>query len=294
MMQFARSLSSLASLSNPLMASTTNGAPAATVTLTTDWLAFFDTHQIERREPPFGMPAIEPSTEHDVASCVADFAHLAFELPHDYVAFSMQIGPGTLGRARMYARSLQHDSIGSSGQVSDCSSHRFGPCAAMKGSDLRMHTLRYHDTVTRPTYRRVHSVPLERMILFAQDVEHGLWFAWRAAAAGGANDYAVYYLQDDNKAPPPRRLADSFSEFVSHVALGTRMQERRIKRLYMPKERINDDGEEEVDDDEDVEDEAESDDGYDDDDDGDDGRQAAVEHERPPQVFRPFPANTAA
>jgi len=172
-----------------------------------DWKAFFEEQQIEAKPVPFGLPDLPKPTEEDVATTQTDFADVSFTLPADYCSFSLAHGGGTLGRARIYVPSGK----------------------SITAADLRFHTFRLRDKFQQPDFRKPHSFPLEDLVAFASDRKEDMWFGWRTTE-GKHGPEAVYCYQEDEDAPPPRKVADTFTEFVQEVALGTAMAELGIRR----------------------------------------------------------------
>ena len=100
---------------------------------------------------------------------------------------------------------------------------------SIHAADLRFHTYRLRDKFLQEDFRKPHSFPLEQLVAFASDRKEDMWFGWRAGE-GKHGPEAVYCYQEDEDAPPPRKVADSFAQFVEEVALGTAMAELGIKR----------------------------------------------------------------
>lgn len=99
----------------------------------------------------------------------------------------------------------------------------------MNALDLRFQTIRVKTIFTDPDFQVIHKFPLGKLIVFGLDVKEQMWYGWRHGH--DKDPHAVYVFQDDERAPPPFRIADSFTEFLQEVAIGNRMIEENIKRL---------------------------------------------------------------
>ena len=73
-----------------------------------------------------------------------------------------------------------------------------------------------------------HKFDLTTLLFFAQDTDQDLWFAWQHNSNG---DYTIYALDEQPKAPPPRKVAASFSEFVSTICLGAGLQKLGLRKF---------------------------------------------------------------
>lgn len=105
---------------------------------------------------------------------------------------------------------------------------------------------------------------MSNLIVFGLDLREHLWFGW----CHSVEKYAgrVFVFQEDEKAPPPKSIADNFTEFIQEVSIGNRMKEEQVRRLLEPRNLTPGDYE-----------------NFDNDSDDDDPDYV------PPQIFIPFP-----
>jgi hypothetical protein len=64
-----------------------------------DWRSLFAQMNVVVKENPFGLASVKPGTQNDIELCSKE---LEFTFPHDYSIFALTIGPGTLGRVRIF------------------------------------------------------------------------------------------------------------------------------------------------------------------------------------------------
>lgn len=74
----------------------------------------------------------------------------------------------------------------------------------------------------------VHNFDLKLLLFFAQDTDQDLWFGWKYNTEG---DYTIYAVDEQPKAPPPRKVAQSFAEFVDEVCLGVRIEKLGLRKF---------------------------------------------------------------
>lgn len=122
------------------------------------------------------------------------------------------------------------------------------------------------------------------MFNLAQDTMENLWFGWKLSLVKNG-DFSVFVFDEQSRAPPPRKVAMTFSEFVDVCCFGNKLAKMGIKRFT----------EKNVEEDEDEEDWSDSDE--------DDAKAkeakaaeaAAEEAERSSfKFFRPFPGGHGA
>lgn len=70
-------------------------------TTVANWNDFLLSKQITFKSPPFGLASAPKSTAANIAELQKDYR--GFVTPDDYNKFVTEIGPGTLGRVRIYA-----------------------------------------------------------------------------------------------------------------------------------------------------------------------------------------------
>lgn len=73
-----------------------------------------------------------------------------------------------------------------------------------------------------------HKFDLKTLLFIAQDREHDLWFGWKYNTEG---DYTIYAVDEQPKAPPPRKVAKSFVEFVEQICLGVGLDKMGLRRF---------------------------------------------------------------
>lgn len=73
-----------------------------------------------------------------------------------------------------------------------------------------------------------HNFDLKTLLFFAQDTDQDIWFAWKQNNNG---DYTIYAVDEQPKAPPPRKVASTFSEFVDNLCLGVGLQKAGIRKF---------------------------------------------------------------
>lgn len=66
---------------------------------TIDWKSFLQQMNVVIKENPFGLASVKPGTQSDLEICSKE---LGFAFPQDYSNFALTIGPGTLGRVRIF------------------------------------------------------------------------------------------------------------------------------------------------------------------------------------------------
>lgn len=66
-----------------------------------NWEDFLKGLEVNIRPALFGRQSAPKSTDEDIAAVEKEYR--GFELPEDYQQFVKQVGPGTLGRVRIYA-----------------------------------------------------------------------------------------------------------------------------------------------------------------------------------------------
>lgn len=67
----------------------------------TNWNEFLVLKEVLFKSPPFGLASAPKSTEDALVQMQKEYRD--FVTPDDYNQFALQIGPGTLGRVRIYA-----------------------------------------------------------------------------------------------------------------------------------------------------------------------------------------------
>jgi len=169
-----------------------------------DWHTFFRCNNVEMKENPYGLGAIKKGSEADLKDFEKD---VNIPLPSDYCQFAMQIGPGTLSRCRIY-----------------CPTERIG------FTDPRIHTGRLHDKFSQPEHTVAHNFDLKELIVFAQETVDNLWFGWKFSLAV-QGDHSVYCFDEQPRAPPPRKVANNFLEFVNEVCFGPKLEKLGLKRF---------------------------------------------------------------
>ena len=206
---------------------------------------------------PFNLPGMAPPSVQDIAKGLQDLEQsTSFYPPSSFVAFSAQVGPGTIGRCRIYV-----------------------PSASFGFHDMRMHAYRLAEKF-RHFPARHHSFRLDQLVAFAQDVEEDLWFGWLRSdepkqLTPSLADIPIYCFDESEDADPPIKIAQSFQEWVECVALGPRLQLLGLKK-YRPGKSNKDE----------VDSKWSSDDNDDDDD--------FANLTNPPQTFLPFPKSPLA
>ena len=64
-------------------------------------------------------------------------------------------------------------------------------------------------------------------ILIAQDLTEDLWFGWKLSLVK-QGDYSVFCFDEQSRAPPPRKVAKTFTEFVESCCIGNKLQKLGI------------------------------------------------------------------
>eukprot|EP01130_Rhizamoeba_saxonica_P012927 TRINITY_DN5490_c0_g1_i1.p1 TRINITY_DN5490_c0_g1~~TRINITY_DN5490_c0_g1_i1.p1 ORF type:complete len:213 (-),score=35.92 TRINITY_DN5490_c0_g1_i1:44-682(-) len=170
-----------------------------------DWPQFlFQDLQIRRVENPRGLRDMTPPEPHD-ATKVSDELNIIF--PEDYLTFSSSLGPGVLGRIRIYC-----------------------PMPLINFADLRTHAGRFTAMVEKEDYQTVHKFPMEQLVIFAQDIHDNLWFAWRRDYGNNGN-HCIYCFDENPEADPPKKVADDFREFVINICLGKGYRKLNLRRF---------------------------------------------------------------
>jgi len=181
-----------------------------------DWATFFQKHSVNLKESPFGLAPVEkPSTE-QVLECEKE---LNFRFPEDYKNFLLEMGPGVLGRCRVY-----------------------GPTGSMSVLiDPRLQTGRLRNKFQQSEFTKVHSFDLNDLVVFAQETRMNLWFGWKASKApfhistssspSLSLEYSIYCFDEQPCAPPPRKICDNFEDFVLKVCLGNLLEKLKLKKF---------------------------------------------------------------
>lgn len=209
---------------------------------------YFKKWNIQIKNIPFNLSPISKST-HEQFKIISSVDFKDFTFPTDYIQFCIEIGAGKLGRCRIFA-----------------------PTSNMGPTDLRFHTFRLLSKFQEQK-TKVHQFPLHELIIFANDIEEDLWFGWRRE-----NQNVIYVIDKRKDAPPPKKIADNFIEFLETVCLGNRMEKMKIKKYFEPPKEPKE-GEENV---------------ISDDDDSDDENSEKSNEPNdvenfPPKTFTPFP-----
>jgi len=124
----------------------------------------------------------------------------------------MEIGPGLLGRCRIYGPT------GSSSVL----------------IDPRTQTGRLRNKFQQSDYKKVHSFDLNDLVVFAQETKMSLWFAWKANCTSTSSsplNYTIYCFDEQPCAPPPRKVSDNFTDFVLNVALGNVLEKLKLRKF---------------------------------------------------------------
>ena len=78
-------------------------------TPTQDWQAYLAAKEVTFKSPPFGLASAPKSTPDALAQLQKEYRD--FVTPLDYNEFALQMGPGTLGRVRIYAYERSFDRL---------------------------------------------------------------------------------------------------------------------------------------------------------------------------------------
>lgn len=72
-----------------------------------NWIESLQAQGVAFKQPPFGLPSAPKSTEANLVELQKDYRN--FVTPSDYNDFVTQVGPGTLGRVRIYGYEARID-----------------------------------------------------------------------------------------------------------------------------------------------------------------------------------------
>ena len=122
-----------------------------------------------------------------------------------YIRFVLQHGAGTLGRAKIFAPTVN----------------------VSHPADIRLHALLMRRRCAETTFQ--HSFEMSSLLPFAFDTREGMWYAWSVSGKRKSLE-RVLVFDTAPDAPPPRVVAENFAEFLRSVALGNRMIELDIKK----------------------------------------------------------------
>jgi len=187
------------------------------------WMNIFQELNVEMCKVPFSLKQVEKAEVNDIQECENEFGTT---FPRDYCAFCCEIGAGSLGRVRIY-----------------CPTRRVGL------SDPRIQNGRLKNRFSNDDYSTVHSFPMDDLIVIGQDLSEDFWFGFRKSyLLLEEPDFKVYCFDETSNAPPPRIVANNFTEFVKVVCLGPKISKLGIKKFN--EEKLEDNAEEEWDSDE--------------------------------------------
>eukprot|EP01122_Echinamoeba_exundans_P000286 TRINITY_DN10256_c0_g1_i1.p1 TRINITY_DN10256_c0_g1~~TRINITY_DN10256_c0_g1_i1.p1 ORF type:complete len:221 (+),score=58.71 TRINITY_DN10256_c0_g1_i1:1-663(+) len=216
-----------------------------------DWNKFLSSKGVEIKTAAFGLGSVEKSSSDHLKEAEAEIQQLksvsSFVFPENYSSFATQIGGGNLGRTSIFC-----------------------PTSRVWFPDPRFHNLRLTHNFSQPEYKPAHNFPMLELIVFAQDKEEDLWFAWKASELSKGNEF-VYCFDEQLRAPPPKKVAENFVEFVSFCSLKNRITKLGLKKHTEDARKIVD---EPADDWSDDEEDTNADDPL-----------------APPKIFRPFANN---
>lgn len=71
---------------------------------------------------------------------------------------------------------------------------------------------------------------LEIDLAIAQDISEDMWFGWKLSLVK-AGDFSVFVFDEQSRAPPPRKVAPNFTEFVDACCFGNKLAKMGIKRF---------------------------------------------------------------
>jgi hypothetical protein len=188
---------------------------------TTDYNSLLQSRNVLMKSPMMNRRALPKS---DVAGYLQIISPMI--LPHDYLLFLSQIGPGTLGNVRVF---------GITDPISQFDirfhSHRL--------NQIRQHNLaKVNEELNQYNHSGTAAIK-QKFIFFAHDCEQeDLWFAYKASTDDNQEmDSTIYVIDMDAEAvmDPVRKICkNGFEQFVQQVCLGNRLIEKDIvsaKRL---------------------------------------------------------------
>ena len=108
----------------------------------------------------------------------------------------------------------------------------FSPVANIGFADPRLHHFRLHDKFTLEDFVKPHTFPLEDLVFFAQDFGEDFWFSWRKSEIESDGETPVYLYNEANRGPPPKKIAETFEEFIFEVCLGDKIDSLGLKKFY--------------------------------------------------------------
>ena len=173
----------------------------ATASAILDWLAFFEVHNVQRRDPAFSLPSADKPTMKEVEESETE---IGFKFPQDYVNFCLEVGPGLLGSCHVVVPYYNYSSV-----------------------DIRYHHLRHQQKFKCEEYKTRHKFPMLELVGFSVDKEEGFWFGWRKDLK---DDQSVFCFDENDDQTPPLKVARDFSDFVRKFAFGNSLKRLGLKK----------------------------------------------------------------
>eukprot|EP01080_Neovahlkampfia_damariscottae_P004443 gene4443-7818_t len=143
----------------------------------------FQKLEIEIKDCPFKLKSIEKPKKEDVENVEKS---LNFIFSNDFKDFQKDIGPGNLGRVKI-----------------------FGTLKNLNGQHLLFHSSRLEKLFSEQ--KMIHSFPMKDLIIFGQDIQYNsIYYAFKK------NDETefIYAIDHSEKSPPPKKISKSFLNFI--------------------------------------------------------------------------------
>ncbi len=178
-----------------------------------EWFQVEKASKIERKSPPFQLPAFSlsshlKSAENNEVSLYSIMEQigkeqLQFSFPKFYLDMMLSIGPGTWNKAfRIFAPLPDADS---------------GVLVNLQFYTQRVH-LQYDKLKSSKSKFLVHQFDMRNCIVFAQWKQYNIYFAWNKNKPTEGDEFAIVALLDSlEKCPPPIKVANTLNEFMEQI-----------------------------------------------------------------------------
>ena len=147
--------------------------------------------EIEMKECPFKLKSIEKPKKEDIENIEKS---LNFNFSNEFKEFQKEIGPGNLGRVKI-----------------------FGTLKELNGQNLIFHSSRLERLFLEQ--KMYHSFPMKDLIIFGQDIEYNsIYYGFKRNEK--ESEEFIYAIDHTYKSPPPKKISKSFLSFIQDFCIG--------------------------------------------------------------------------